>query len=155
MVHPLLAGMLLHKPCAAWVCPIPEMSSLSPSTVIRAHVLMAAGLTALPPMHESAIGQGMLDEYLVNRLQIELGRQVHDRQIFVVEFFLLAGFRLVALDQMPIELPMGIHMPVEVHRHETGELHEARIDIPLIAGCMKGTGTMALRLNQSTPRSIA
>ncbi len=67
-------------------------------------------------------------EYHVDRLEIEFGRHVAHRAIFVVKFLGLVGALAVAIDQMFEHLPMAHHMIAEIHRHEAGELQKARID---------------------------
>ena len=91
--------------------------------------MIAAGLTGRAAMAETPRRQRVFDEHLLHRLQIELGGQIHDREIFVVELVMLVGRVAVALDQMPEEIAMRIDMPVEIHRHEAGELQESRIDL--------------------------
>ena len=45
----------------------------------------------LVPVHHLALGQFMPHEHLVDGLEIEFGRQVHDGEIFVVEIPVLLG----------------------------------------------------------------
>ncbi len=76
------------------------MSSFSPSTVNSATLRIADGIDRLAAMGHLALGQGVADEHGVDRLQVELGGQVHDRQIFVIELAMLLGRIAVALDEM-------------------------------------------------------
>ena len=69
----------------------------------------------LAAMHHLALRQRVLDEDLVDGLQVELGGQVHDRVVFVVELAVLVGGVAVILDQMPEELLVGRHVPIEIH----------------------------------------
>ena len=84
----------------------------------------------LVPVHHRALGQSVLDEDRLDRLQVELGGQVHDRKVLVIELAMLLGGIAVALDQMLEELAMRRHVPVEVHGHEAAQLQEAGIDPP-------------------------
>ncbi len=124
----MFSGMLTQIVWAAFVWPTPEISSFSPSTVSSATLRMAAGSTRLAAMDQLALRQRVLDEDLIDGLQIELGGQVHDREIFVVEIAVLLGRLAVVLHQMHEEFLVGDHVPVEVHRHEAGQLQEAGID---------------------------
>lgn len=60
------------------------MSSFSPSIVISATRLICAWID-LVAVQQLALGQRMPDEHGIDGLQIELRRQVHHREIFVVE----------------------------------------------------------------------
>ena len=57
-------------------------------------------------MGHIALGQRVLDEHGLDRLQIEFGRQIHHRQIFVVEIAVLVGRIAVALDQVLEKFPV-------------------------------------------------
>ena len=81
-------------------------------------------------MLELALGQQMALEHDVDRLQVEFRGHVADRAIFVVEFLRRRGALLVADDEMLEHLPMADEVRAEVHRHEPGELEEARINLP-------------------------
>jgi hypothetical protein len=106
-------------------------------------------------MGERAVRQGVADEHLLDRLQIVFRRQIEDREELVVELPVLFGRLVVVVHQMPVHLAVGIHVAVEVHGGEAGELQEARIDIAAVAGLGNGTRTMAWRLSQSRPRLSA
>ena len=84
----------------------------------------------LAAVHHLALGQLVLAEHLVDRLEIELGGQVHDRHVLVVELAMLFRRVAVAAHQMLVHLGMGGEVLVDVHRHEAGKLHEAGIDLP-------------------------
>ena len=90
---------------------------------------MLRGSTSTPRWVKVPLRQVVVDEHLLHRLQIELGGQIHDRHILVIEFAVLLGLIAVAVDQMPEEFAVRVDMPVEIHGHEAGELQEARIDI--------------------------
>src|SRR5688572_13241008 len=81
-------------------------------------------------MGEASDRQRMLDEDLLYRLEIEFPRQVHDREILVVKFLLLAGLCHIAFDQVPVKRAMCVHMAIEIHGDESRKLHEAGIDEP-------------------------
>ena len=92
--------MFEHSACAASVWPTPEMSSCSPSTVSSATRLICDGVDAAAAMGHLALRQRVADEHGIDGLQIELGGQIHDREIFVVEFAVLLRRIAVALDQI-------------------------------------------------------
>ena len=79
-------------------------------------------------VHHFALRQKMALKNLIDRFEIELGGQIHDREILVIEFAMRRGGVAVAADEVAKLLDMRVHMPVEVHRHEARELQEARID---------------------------
>ena len=91
-------------------------------------------------MGQLALGQQMALEDDVDRLQVEFGGHVADRAIFVVEILGRLGALAVALDEMLEHLPMADEVVAEVHRHEAGELEEARIDLPAGARIEIGDG---------------
>ena len=80
-------------------------------------------------MGHLALGQGVADEDGIDRLQIILGGQVHDGEIFVVELAMLLRRVAVALDQMDEQIAVRVHVAIEVHADEALELQEARIDV--------------------------
>ena len=86
--------------CAASVWPTPEISSCSPSTVNRATRLNRPGSTGWSRWRHLPLRQGVSDENRFDGLQIEFGREVHDREIFVVEFPVLLRRVAVAADQV-------------------------------------------------------
>ena len=69
----------------------------------------------------------MLHKHLVDGLQVVFGGEVHHRQIFIVELFVLLNQVSVALNQVHEQILVRIHMAVEVHRHEAGQLKETGI----------------------------
>ena len=71
----------------------------------------------------------MAEEDRIDRLQVELGGEVHHRQILVVELAVLLGRVAVAVHQVMVEIAMGVDVAVEIHRQEAGDLQEARIDV--------------------------
>jgi hypothetical protein len=66
-------------------------------------------------MHHLALRQRVLDEHRLDRLQVELGGQVHDGEIFVVELAMLFGGIAVALHQMIEEVLVRVDVAVEIH----------------------------------------
>ena len=115
---------------AASVWPIPEMSSFSPSTVMSADAADRIEPDRLASMLQQATRQRVFHEHGIDRLEIKLGREVHDGEIFVVEVARLLGRVAIAADEMFEHVDVGIEVPVEIHRHETGKLQEAGIDLP-------------------------
>ena len=85
-------------------------------------------------MHHLALRQGVLHEHGLDGLEVELGREVHHGEIFVVEVAVLLGVVAVALDEVLEHLAMRLEVAVDVHRHEAGELQEAGIDVAHEAG---------------------
>ena len=97
-MSPGMFGAEVAAPPAVW--PTPEMSSFSPSTVIRRDAADRLEIDRLAAMHHLALGQGVLHEHGLDGLEVELGRQVHDGEIFVVELAVLLGGVAVALDEV-------------------------------------------------------
>ena len=75
-----------------------------------------------------------------HRFQIEFGGEIEHGEIFVVEC--LRGRRLfvLAIGEIVVELFVRFDMPIDIHRHESGELHEARIDVAESAGIAHRNG---------------
>ena len=69
-------------------------------------------------------------EHALDGGEVELGRHVHDREVFVVEAVVLVEVARVALGHAHDLVGKGLGMGLAVHRHEGGELQEARIDHP-------------------------
>ena len=76
-----------------------------------------------------ALGQSMAHEHGLDGLQIEFGGQVHDREIFVVEFAMLLGGIAITLDQVQKQFTMRLDVAIEIHAHEAVQLQEAWIDV--------------------------
>ena len=72
----------------------------------------------------------MLLEHVAHGLDVEFRRQIHHREIFVVEGLDGLGLLLLALGQMIGEIDMRLDVALQIHRDEGGELHEAGIDLP-------------------------
>src|SRR6185437_2900110 len=86
-----------------------------------------AGIDFHPARYERTARQRMAMEDAVDRLEIEIRREIHHRRVFVIEFPRRVGAFDIALDEMLEELDMRVHMPVEIHAEKAGELHEAGI----------------------------
>ena len=71
--------------CAATVWPTAQISSRSPSTVISAVRSIAPGSTGSPRTRKRPCGRSWRWNTRSHRLQIEIGRQIHDRAVLVVE----------------------------------------------------------------------
>ncbi len=76
------------------------MSSFSPSTVISATRVILDGIDRLAAMGHLALRQRVLDEHGLDRLQVILRREVHHREIFVIELAVLVDEIAVALHQV-------------------------------------------------------
>src|SRR5581483_11083251 len=108
-----------------------------------------AGLDARAAVVELAPGQPGLLENPLDRLKVELGREVQHGEILVVEG--LGGLRLldVAAGQVLVEVQVCLAVAVDVHGHEGGELHEAGVDPPPGAGVAGGTRAIRFCSNHS------
>src|SRR3954451_1091952 len=71
----------------------------------------------------------MPHEHSFHRLQVELGREIHDGKILVVEFAMLLSRVAVSLHEMHEKIAMRLDMPIEVHGHEAVQLEEPRIHV--------------------------
>jgi hypothetical protein len=75
------------------------------------------------------LGKRVTHEHGLHRLQIVLGRKIHDGEIFVVEFAVLLRGIAIALDEMLEQFAVSLDMPIEIHADETVELKKAGIDV--------------------------
>ena len=91
-------------------------------------ILDRRAVDALAAVHHRAPRQRVLLEHGLDRLQVKLGGQVHDREVLVVEVLVLLDGVAVALDEVVEQIDVRIHVALEVHGHEARQLHEARID---------------------------
>ncbi len=98
------------------------------------HAPDRAGLDLAPAHHQLALGEGAVLEHDLHRLEVELRRQVHGREVLLVEAPRRVRLGLVAAKARLVDLGEGADVAVHVHRHEGGELDEARIDAPRAAG---------------------
>ena len=69
-------------------------------------------------------------EHLLDRFEIEIRAQIHDREIFLVEFMDRVGLLEIAGDAMFEHVDEGFGVALGVHAHEGGKLQEAGIDAP-------------------------
>lgn len=69
-------------------------------------------------------------EHPLDRLEVELGRQVHHREVFLVEPADRVGALGVAVDDVMEQVHECLGMAVQIHAHESGDLQEARIHAP-------------------------
>ena len=95
-------------------------------------------------MHHFALGQQMAHEHGLDRLHVIFGGEVHDGEIFVIEFAVLLRRIAVALDEMIEHVEMRVDMAVDVHRHEARQLEIAGIDLASEAGIGERHGLQAI-----------
>ena len=79
---------------------------------------MADGIDLAAAAHPGAARQLVLLEHDLDGLQVELGGEVHDREIFVVEGAVAVGRIVVAFDQVLELAHVGVDVPVEIHADE-------------------------------------
>ena len=103
----------------------------------QAHSLDRGGVHRPAAMHQLALRQQMLLEHVAHGLDVEFRRQVHHREIFVVEGLDDLGLLLLALGEVIGEIDVLLDVAFEIHRDESGELHEAGIDLPERALALK------------------
>src|SRR6185437_6701089 len=93
-----------------------------------------------------AARQLVLLEDALDGLQIERRRQIHYREIFVVERAVRGDARRIVLGDVA-ELPReGAEMARQVHRHERTDLHEPRVDAAMCAGVARRDPADQVRL---------
>ena len=80
-------------------------------------------------MFHLALRQGVLHEHQIDGLQIEFCREIHHRQILIVELDVLVDEIAVAFDEIAEQALVRIDMTIQVHAYEAGQLQEARINI--------------------------
>src|SRR6267154_694932 len=83
---------------------------------------------------ELAQWQRVLLKHRADGLKVELGRQIHDSQIFVIEFFYRRRFVLVAIGEVAEKIDLGFDMPFEIHAHKSGKLQKTGVDAAQCAG---------------------
>src|ERR1700704_1575460 len=86
------------------------------------------GIDLAAAAHPGPVCQPLFLEDDFDGLQIELGGEVHDGEIFVVEGAVAVGRIVVAFHQVLELAHVGVDVPIEIHADEGGELQEARID---------------------------
>ena len=106
----------------------------------RAHVVLRAfdreqrgrsdvgRVDALAAPGELAPRQVVVHEDALQRLQVELRRDVHHRAVLVVEVADPRRRLLVPCGQCAAEVHVGCHVPSDVQRHERRQLGRTRID---------------------------
>ena len=80
------------------------------------------------PMRHGTFGQAMLDEHVLDGLQIEFSRQIHHREVFVIEFAMLFGAVAITADEMAEQVLVRLDMPIQIHGHESSQLQKTWID---------------------------
>src|SRR3974390_1694821 len=85
-------------------------------------------------MPHLALRQRVANEHGVDGLEVELGGEIHYRQIFVVELTMLLCRVAIALDQMQEQIVVCLDVAIEIHAHEAVQLQEAWIDVAHEAG---------------------
>jgi hypothetical protein len=95
----------------------------------------------------------VVHEDALQRLQVELRRDVHHGAVLVVEVADPRRRRLVAGGQGPVEVHVGGQVPSDVHGHERGQLRHTRIDTAPGTGVLGGHSSReeAFVQGQGTP----
>src|SRR5438270_8436938 len=89
-----------------------------------------AGIDRLAMHFEGAVRQIVALKHAFEGLEIEFGRQIHDRAVFVVKGAGRRGVVVVALDKLLKHPPMRRDMAVEIHAEKAGKLQKPGIDPP-------------------------
>src|SRR5689334_286393 len=92
------------------------------------------GLNIATSRDEATGRERMLPEYAPHSLQIEVRRQVHHAEVFVVERLGRLRALAVATHEITEKLRVRGDVPIEVHADETDQLQEAGIDASEGAG---------------------
>ena len=79
-------------------------------------------------MPHLTFGEGMIDEHRLDRLKIVLRREVHDREVLVIELTVLGSAVAIPRNEVVEHVPMGYTVPVEVHADEPCQLKVAGIN---------------------------
>src|SRR6516164_5039586 len=83
--------------------------------------------TATAP-YEFTQRQCVLLKHGADGLKVELGRQVHHRQVLVVELAYRGCLLFLAIGEMVEKIDLRFDVPIQIYAHESGKLHKARID---------------------------
>ena len=75
-----------------------------------------------------AFGQSVIDEYGLDGLEIILGREVHHREVLIIELAMLGSAVAISLNEVVEHVPMRVAVPVEVHADEPYQLKVAGVD---------------------------
>ena len=94
-------------------------------------------INANAAMGHLALRQGVTHEHRVHGLQIELGGEVHDREIFIIKLTMFLRGVAIALHEMKEELAVGLDVAIEIHAHEAVQLQKARINVAHEPGIWK------------------
>src|SRR5690606_11232156 len=81
-------------------------------------------------MDHLSLGQSVAHKDGIYGLQVELGGQIHDRQIFVIELAMPFGSVSIVADEIHEEILVRRDMALKIHAHEAGKLQETWIDLP-------------------------
>ena len=93
-----------------------------------------------PQRLQLAQRQCMILEHALHRFQVKLGGQIRHCEILGVESLDGVGFFHLPFDQVVIQVLKGLHMPLQVHVHERGQLQETGIDLALATSVTAGNG---------------
>ena len=88
-------------------------------------------------MHHQTLGQGVGFKYRFHGFEIKISGQIHHCQILIIECLMLIYRIAIALDEIIEKIDMRLGVTLQVHGHETGELHEAGINRPHETGIGK------------------
>ena len=92
------------------------------------------GRDEAPFYEQCALGKSIFLENALDGLEIEVGVEVHYREIFLVEGSNPARLFEVPLDPALEHVGESFGVALRVHAHEGGDLQEARVDAPAGAG---------------------
>ena len=106
----------------------------------------------------SFLARGVVLEHRLDRLEVELGREVEHGEVLVVERLDRVGLVGLAVGQVPEQVGMALACGASAFiAHEGGELHEARIDPPprarMAAGARWRSGSSRTSRSASTVAS--
>src|SRR5690606_5213987 len=82
------------------------------------------------PPREVAVGQETPLKNPIHRLQVVVGRHIHNRQILVIEAAMRLRRFAIPPDEVMKHLQMRLQVPGGIHRNEAPDLEEAWIDAP-------------------------
>ena len=82
----------------------------------------------LSPVCKARSSQIMFHKHRIDSLEVELGRQIHDREVLIIEGAVFFSRVAITGDQVAEEIPVCVEMSIEIHGHEARELQEPWID---------------------------
>ena len=91
---------------------------------------IAFGSIGRPRKRQLAERQGVLLENQADGLEVEVGREVGDGHVLVVERPRDLGLLALVGDEVAVVVAERVGMALLVHAHEGGKLHEAGVDAP-------------------------